>query len=183
MLFRSLPDDAPMSTLRKVFAWVDPKNPTQSASKFPHHFVSSGGEVGAASTVACSSGIGILNGAHSGANIPPGDRQGVYSHLAKHLKDAGMTPPDLKSRSEINDDVLERVLAHLDTLAERADPVADTPSSEEPDRVRSDTENAERTENTQDNEESEPAASTHDPSLTVADRMRALSVRYRLPVD
>ena len=39
----------------------------------------------------------MLNGAMGGANIPDGDRQGVWDHLAAHLKDAKVTPAELKS--------------------------------------------------------------------------------------
>ncbi|HEY5989262.1 MAG TPA: HK97 family phage prohead protease, partial [Streptosporangiaceae bacterium] len=57
------------------------------------------GTVGAANTHACSNRIGVLNGGRGGTDIPSGDRQGVYNHLAKHLKDAGMQPPPLRSNS------------------------------------------------------------------------------------
>ena len=77
--------------LRKAFAWVDSSgDATAKASyKFIHHFVSSDGSVGAASTRACSSGIAVLNGGRGGTVIPASDKTGVYRHLAKHLKDAG----------------------------------------------------------------------------------------------
>lgn len=85
----------------QAFAWVDPKGDpnTKTAYKFIHHFVSSStGKVGAASTVACSAGIGVLNGGRGGTVIPAGDVQGVYNHLAAHLKDAKMNPPELDAR-------------------------------------------------------------------------------------
>jgi hypothetical protein len=47
--------------------------------------------------VACSSGIAILNGGRTGTTIPSADREGVYRHLAAHLKDAGKDAPELKS--------------------------------------------------------------------------------------
>ena len=85
--------------LRKCFAWVDPSgNADAKASyKFPHHFVSDDGAVGDASTKACQSAIAVLNGGMGGADIPDGDKQGVYDHVSHHLKDAGLTPAELKS--------------------------------------------------------------------------------------
>lgn len=75
-----------------VFAWVDPDadETTKSAWRFTHHFVSAAGYPGAASTLACSTAIGILNGARTGTTIPDGDREGVWRHLAAHLSDAGV---------------------------------------------------------------------------------------------
>lgn len=91
---------------QKAYAWVDPEKDadTKAAYKFIHHFVDSDGTVGDASTVACSSGIAVLNGGRGGTTIPEGDVQGVYDHLAAHLKDAGMDPPELKSRAASDDD-------------------------------------------------------------------------------
>lgn len=84
---------------RKEYAWVDSdKDGTKkNAYKFPHHEVSGSGDIGAANVKACQSGIGALNGGRGGTTIPTGDRAGVHAHLAKHLKDAGVEPPDLKS--------------------------------------------------------------------------------------
>lgn len=100
---KNLPDDAGLVTLTKEFAWTDPKDPTRSAAKFPHHFVSSDGTVGAASTVACSAIIAALNGGRGGTDIPEADRDGVYRHAAKHLKDAKKDVPPMRS-SEPSDD-------------------------------------------------------------------------------
>lgn len=91
--------DAGAGTYRQAYAWQDPDADadTKAAWKFIHHFVGDDGRVGAASTVACSAGIAILNGGRGGANIPDGDRQGVYNHLAGHLRDAGKDVPELAS--------------------------------------------------------------------------------------
>ena len=85
--------------MRSLCAWVDPNgNPqTKGAYKFPHHMVSGDGSVGAANIKACQSAIGVLNGGMGGAKIPEADRQSVYNHLAHHLRDAGVEPPQLKS--------------------------------------------------------------------------------------
>jgi HK97 family phage prohead protease len=95
---RDLPAEA--GPLREAHAWVDPDGDadTKSSYKFIHHFVGVDGDVGAASTVACTTGIGVLNGGRGGTTIPDEDRKSVYAHLAKHLKDAGMKPPELKSQ-------------------------------------------------------------------------------------
>jgi hypothetical protein len=92
-----LDNDADNRTLRKVFAWVDADNPeSETDAKFPHHEVSADGKIGAANLRACTSGIGILNGAHGGADLPREDREAVYRHLATHLEDGGEDAPELK---------------------------------------------------------------------------------------
>ena len=90
--------DAPSKTLRTAYAWVDPEgDPEAKASyKFIHHEIGSGGEVGAANVKACTSGIGVLNGARGGADVPAEHRKGIYAHLAKHVRDAGEEPAPLK---------------------------------------------------------------------------------------
>lgn len=87
-----------------VYAWKDDEaDLTVKASyKFIHHFVSEDGTPGDASTVACSAGIAVLNGGRGGTTIPDADRQGVYDHLAKHLRDAGKEPPELMSLDEMD---------------------------------------------------------------------------------
>jgi hypothetical protein len=94
-----LSNEAGAATYRRMFAWVDPDgDPDAKGSyKFPHHLVGEDGAVGAASVRACSAGIAALNGGRGGAAIPDGDRQGVWNHLAKHLRDADMEPPELKA--------------------------------------------------------------------------------------
>ena len=90
--------DAPAKVLRQAYAWVDPDgNPDNKVSyKFIHHEVRPGSEVGPANVRACTSGIGILNGARGGADVPPAHRKGIYNHLARHLRDAGEQPTALK---------------------------------------------------------------------------------------
>ncbi len=85
--------------LRMCFAWVDPNGnaDAKGSYKFPHHFVASDGVVGDASVAACHSAIAVLNGGMGGADIPEGDKQGVYDHVAHHLRDAGIVPAEMKS--------------------------------------------------------------------------------------
>ncbi|GEM_PF-217816 len=97
--------DQDASYYRKAFAWQDPEgDPTKKGSyKFIHHEVSSAGDIGAANLEACSAGIAILNGGRGGTKIPDADRQGVYDHLAKHIRDAGNEPPELRSLGDAFD--------------------------------------------------------------------------------
>lgn len=85
-----------------VYAWRDDEADTsvKAAYRFIHHFVSEDGDPGAASTVACSTGIGVLNGGRGGTTIPVDERQGVYEHLARHLRDADREPPELLSQED-----------------------------------------------------------------------------------
>jgi signal peptide peptidase SppA len=88
--------------LRASHAWVDSAgDPNVKASyKFIHHEVAEDGSVGAANTVACSTGCGVLNGGRGGTTIPAGDKPGVHAHLAGHLTDAGRQAPDMMSEAE-----------------------------------------------------------------------------------
>lgn len=88
------------AALRAAHAWADPDGEpdVKSSYRFIHHFVDVDGNVGAASTVACTNGIAVLNGARGGTSIPEEDRKSVYNHLARHLKDAGMKAPEFKSQ-------------------------------------------------------------------------------------
>lgn len=88
---------------RRIYAWQDPDgDPEAKASwRFIHHMVGGDGEPGAANIRACQTGIGVLNGGRGGTTIPDADRQGVYNHLAKHLRDADLEPPELKSLDEL----------------------------------------------------------------------------------
>ncbi len=93
-----LRNDETAAYYRKAYAWVDPEGDpnTKSAYKFIHHEVDEGGDIGAANVRACITGIAVLNGARGGTTIPDSDRQGVYNHLAAHLRDADVEPPELK---------------------------------------------------------------------------------------
>lgn len=94
----NLDNDAGAAVFRRAYAWLDPDGDpdTKAAYKFLHHVVAADGTVGAASTVACSAGIAVLNGGRGGADIPASDRVGVHRHLAAHLADADREAPPLK---------------------------------------------------------------------------------------
>jgi hypothetical protein len=83
---------------RRIYAWRDPDGDSgvKSTYRFIHHMVSNDGEPGAANIHACVTGIAVLNGARGGTTIPDADRQGVWNHLARHLRDADVEPPELK---------------------------------------------------------------------------------------
>lgn len=93
-----LKTDQDYSYYRRAYAWRDPDgDDTKKGSyKFIHHEVDSDGNPGPANIRACIAGIAALNGARTPPDIPDADRQGVYNHLAAHLWDADVEPPELK---------------------------------------------------------------------------------------
>lgn len=98
-----LPSPMSISTARNVYAWIanDAGDEVdKSDCKFPHHDVSAEGTPGSANLTACSAGIAALHGARGGTTIPSEDRQGVYDHLANHLRDGGKEPPPFEGESE-----------------------------------------------------------------------------------
>lgn len=117
----AIADDARPSDLRTVFAWVDPDGDPEAKTsyRFPHHH----GVGGAANIRACLAAIAALNGARGGAAIPDTDREGVYRHLASHLRDADREPPELRDRgtgsSKFSDELLEG-LAGVSALIDSA---------------------------------------------------------------
>lgn len=92
--------DESESYYKKAYAWQDPDGDpeTKAAYKFIHHFVDGEGEINEASVRACITGIAVLNGARGGIDIPEADRKGVWNHLAAHLEDADIEPPELRAR-------------------------------------------------------------------------------------
>lgn len=130
--------DQARSYYAKIYAYYDPDGEVgnKSTYKFIHHFIGSGGEPGVASTRACSNGIAILNGGRGGTNIPDADRQGVWRHLAKHLRDADMEPPELRSldadgkRMPLRDHI-EVLLADAAEVIERLEEVSEQRAEED----------------------------------------------------
>ena len=109
--------------LHEFYAWVDPdKDPdTKSAYRFGHHFVSSDGKVGAAAYRTTVVGIAELNGARAGTTIPDADRQGVWDHLAAHIRDFGKEPPELKSLFDASSDIERRSFPVVELRAQTTD--------------------------------------------------------------
>lgn len=95
-----LKTDQDYSYYRRAYAWRDPDGDESNKStyKFIHHEVDGDGNPGPANVRACITGIAVLNGARGGTTIPESDHQGVWNHLAAHLRDADVEPPELKSR-------------------------------------------------------------------------------------
>lgn len=100
-----LRNDESESYYRRAYAWVDPDvDPeTKAAYSFIHHEVDGDGDIGPANVKACQSTIGILNGGRGGGRDSKwwGDRDGIYEHVAGHIRDAGLEPPDLKPEEEV----------------------------------------------------------------------------------
>ena len=93
-----LSNDAGAATYRKAYAWRDPEGDADAKAsyKFIHHEVAADGAVGAANMKACSATIAVLNGGRGGTTIPEADHEGVHAHVATHMMDAEMEPPELK---------------------------------------------------------------------------------------
>ena len=132
----NLDNDKP-ETFRQAFAWFDGAAPDPDGDGYPdrkgdykgiHHEVSSDGEVGAANLTACSQVIAELNGGRGGFDIPAGDRQGVWNHVARHLRDAGREPPPLKSIEQIESEAAASGLSfagRIDSLVTEASILVD----------------------------------------------------------
>lgn len=108
-----------------VYAWRDDEADTsvKAAYRFIHHFVGADGTPGAASTTACSTGIGVLNGARGGTTIPEADRQGVYDHMARHLREADREPPMLLSAEAYEAALADANATLAAELADEASPL------------------------------------------------------------
>jgi hypothetical protein len=87
-----LPEDVRPSELRSIHAWCDPDGDVESVKSygFAHHH----GVGGPANVRACLAHVAVLNGV-KGAAVA--DRDGVYGHLAAHLREADVEVPELKS--------------------------------------------------------------------------------------
>ena len=83
--------------LRAVHAWVDSEGDPEhkSSYKYLHHHIGKNGKSGAANLRAIKVALGNLNARRT--SIPETDRRGVYNHLARHLRDSGQRPTELRS--------------------------------------------------------------------------------------
>lgn len=96
-----------VTVARDAYAWIDDAaitdgQITKEGGRFLHHEVDDAGQPGSANMTACSAGIGVLNGGRGGTTIPASDEQGVYDHLAKHLRDGDREPPPLTASAAVN---------------------------------------------------------------------------------
>jgi HK97 family phage prohead protease len=85
------------ATLRAAHAWVDPDGDPElkSSYKYLHHHIGRNGRGGAANVRAITTALANLNARKT--SIPENDRRGVYNHLARHLREAGRKPSELRS--------------------------------------------------------------------------------------
>ena len=85
------------AALRAAHAWVDPDGDPElkSSYKYLHHQVGRNGRGGPANIRAVTTALANLNARKAG--IPENDRRGVYNHLARHLREAGRKPSELRS--------------------------------------------------------------------------------------
>lgn len=84
------------SQLRAMHAWSgpDPESEDRTIYRLAHHNAGEAGKPGPANLEACHAAIRALNAGSSG--VPDEDREAVYRHLAGHVRDAGLTPAELK---------------------------------------------------------------------------------------
>lgn len=86
------------SKYKQAFAWYDSENSEVKAGyKLPHHDIIDGNLSVIWKGVA--SAMGVLLGAMGGVDIPEGEREGVYNHLAKHYAQYNKDVPEFKSVS------------------------------------------------------------------------------------
>jgi signal peptide peptidase SppA len=102
----------PIATARAAYAWIDDAavnngEVPKSGARFLHHEVGGDGRPGPANITACRTGIGVLNGGRGGTTIPADDKRGVYDHLARHLRDANLTPPGFNGQATSDANELE----------------------------------------------------------------------------
>jgi len=85
------------AVLRAAHAWVDSDGDPEltSSYKYLHHHIGRNGRGGAANVRAITTALANLNARRS--SIPENDRRGVYNHLARHLREAGRKPSELRS--------------------------------------------------------------------------------------
>lgn len=102
-----LPSPLTVEQARAAFAWFDDSRVEdgelpKDAAVFIHHEVSEDGQVGAANLTACSNTIAILNGGRgvdTSGQPWSGDLEGIWEHVAAHLRDADREPPPLQTVS------------------------------------------------------------------------------------
>jgi hypothetical protein len=124
---QALADDASVTDLRSVHAWVDPNGDPEAKAnyRFAHHH----GVDGPANVRALVAGIAVLNGARGDITIPETDRKAVYNHLASHLRDADREPPELRSADGASVKNIDRLPALLGELAQVVDDIREVGAS------------------------------------------------------
>jgi hypothetical protein len=88
--------DYSIEQLRRACAWYDEGNPEAKASyKLPHHLPD-----GTLVWRGVAAAMAALLGARGGAEVPAGEREAVYNHLAGHYREIGREPPEYHAQSE-----------------------------------------------------------------------------------
>lgn len=100
------------SYYKKIFAYQVPgtDGTRKSHYTFIHHHVSEDGQPGAASMSELAAEMAILNGGRGGTILRGQDREAVYNHLARHYRDFGKKPPELKSDEYIDNIMMQKGL-------------------------------------------------------------------------
>lgn len=151
---------ADLDTLKKICAWFDGKKPdVKSSYKFPHHLASSLKTVWSGVRAA----MAALLGARGGADIPAGDRKGVYDHLAKHYKEFKKDPPDFREGKTYSEEELKTLFPDLEELSmpyeEDEDKIKAEVQEEEEDKAAEEVEE----EKADDSEEAEEKSADEEP--------------------
>lgn len=96
----------------KIFAYHTPgtDGTRKTHYTFIHHFISEDGQPGAAAYSELKSEMAILNGGRGGTILRGEDRKAVYNHLARHYRDFGKKPPELKSDGYIDNVMMQKGL-------------------------------------------------------------------------
>jgi HK97 family phage prohead protease len=100
------------SYYKKIFAYHTPgtDGTRKTHYTFIHHHVSEDGRPGAAAYSELKSEMAILNGGRGGTILRGEDRKAVYNHLARHYRDFGKKPPELKSDEYIDNVMMQKGL-------------------------------------------------------------------------
>lgn len=89
------PDSIDFGKYKEGFAWYDSENAENlGAYKLPHHDIVDGGF----KTIwrGVSSAMGVLLGAMGGVDVPAGDKDGIYNHLATHYRQFDKEIPEMR---------------------------------------------------------------------------------------
>lgn len=97
---------------KKIFAYHMPgtDGTRKTHYTFIHHHVSEDGRPGAAAMSELAAEMTILNGGRGGTRLRGDDRKAVYNHLARHYRDFGKKPPELKSDEYIDNIMMQKGL-------------------------------------------------------------------------
>lgn len=122
---------AEVDDLKVMCAWVDSDNDDiKGGYKLPHHKASGQHAVVWAGV---SAAMGALLGARGGVDIPDGDKNGVYNHLARHYREFDKEPLEFRGVNMEEESYVANVAT--DEAVEAAKAATETsgqPTTEEP---------------------------------------------------